>query len=125
MALPEYVDVLLPGFIEADSHIQFGAPCLVGTRVPFYVGLGWVAELIDNSKGLKANRITREQAIALAAFHAGFNWHKQRNRRKCMDDAVRDLWAEINRKTMNEHATAINRLTRALDAIIAHGGNPA
>lgn len=78
------VVTLVPGFIEAHSGVQGGAPCLVGTRVPAYVGMGWVLEyLLENdSKGLASNHLTREQAIALAAFDAGVEWQTKRARRK-------------------------------------------
>lgn len=90
-----YEDVLLPGFIEASSGVQFGEPCLKGTRIPFYVGLGWVWQALDSKQDRALERLTRENIIALAAFHAGFNWHKDRKRRKTMTDAVRELWEGI------------------------------
>ena len=87
-----YVDVLLPGFIEADSGIKFGAPCLIGTGIPHYVGLGWVWESLENPAN---EELTREQIIALGAFQAGYEWHRSRKRRKKMDDAVTELWDRI------------------------------
>lgn len=102
-----YEDVLLPGFITASSGVQFGEPCLTGTRVPWYCGLGWVWEYLDKPKRRKELGIetvngkpylTRERIIALAAFHAGYEWHKSRTRRKKMTDAVRELWEQINRE---------------------------
>ena len=89
----DYVDVLLPGFIEANSARQFGEPCLVGTRIPFSVALGWVWDSLDSPEDVPA---TREQIIALAAFNAGYNWHRSRKRRKKMDDEVTALWERIN-----------------------------
>lgn len=86
------VDVLLPGFIEANSGIQFGEPCLIGTRIPFSVGLGWVWEELEDPYD---KRLTREDVIALAAFQAGYEWHRSRKRRKKMEDAVSALWERI------------------------------
>lgn len=88
----DITDVLLPGFIEACSTRQFGEPCLKGTRIPFSVGLGWVWESLDAPAARKLAFLTREQIIALAAFHAGYKWHQQRARRKAMDDAVENFW---------------------------------
>ena len=85
------VDVLLPGFIVADSARQFGAPTLVGTRIPTYVGLGWVWEVLDRAE---EENLTREQIIALAAFEAGVEWQRSRKRRKRMAEAVDAGWAE-------------------------------
>ena len=90
-----YVDVLLPGFIEANSAIQAGVPCLKGTGIPFYVGLGWVWETLDDAQGRLLEGLTREQIIALAAFHAGYEWHRSRKRRRKMDEEVRRLWDQV------------------------------
>ena len=90
-----YVDVLLPGFIEANSAIQAGIPCLNGTRIPFYVGLGWVWEGLNDPKARRLDRLTREQIIGLAAFHAGYEWHRSRKRRRKMDEEVRRLWDQV------------------------------
>ncbi|MDZ4250937.1 MAG: hypothetical protein U0990_12750 [Candidatus Nanopelagicales bacterium] len=91
----EHVEILLPGFIEASNEIQFGAPCLVKTRIPFYVGLGWVWECLSDVPSRKVEGLTRENIIALAAFHAGYEWHRKRKRRKDMTLAVRELWEGI------------------------------
>jgi len=92
---PAPVEVLLPGFIEATANIQAGEPCLVRTRIGFYVGLGWVWESLDDptSEGL-----TREEIIALAAFHAGYEWHRRRMRRAMWEQAVEEWWAEFNQR---------------------------
>ena len=90
------VDVLVPGFIEASSGVQFGEPCLKGTRFPFSIGLGWLWEYLDKPDELKEMRLTRDQVIVLAGFHAGFEWHRGRKRRKAMWDAVDRLWEQIN-----------------------------
>ena len=95
-----YIDELLPGFIEANSGMQFGEPCLIGTRIPFSVGLGWVWESLDSPEGVPA---TREQIIALAAFCAGYNWHRSRKRRKKMDEEGTKLWERINAKLAPPH----------------------
>ena len=89
------VDVLLPGFIEANSGIKFGAPCLIGTGIPHYVGLGWVWESLDDAHCRRLEGLTRENIIALAAFEAGYEWHRSRKRRKKMDEAVTELWDRI------------------------------
>lgn len=76
---------LVPGFIEAHSGIQSGSPVLMGTRLPAYVGMGWVLEYLlreDGGKGLRGNGLTREKAIALAAFDAGVEWQRNRGRRQ-------------------------------------------
>ena len=91
----EYVDVLLPGFIEASNHIQWGEPCLKGTRIPYHVGLGWVWESLNSKRDRKLEGLTRENIIALAAFHAGYEWHKSRKRRQTMVEATRRLWQQI------------------------------
>ncbi len=90
-----YVDVLLPGFIEASSGVQFGAPCLKDTRLPTYVGLGWVWDTLDDRHGRRVEGLIREQIIALAAFDAGVEWQRSRKRRKRMDDEVKRLWERI------------------------------
>jgi uncharacterized protein (DUF433 family) len=87
-----YVEVLLPGFIEASSGMQFGVPCLIGTRIPHYVGQGWVWESLDAPR---YEGLTREKIIALAAFDAGYEWHKSRKRREKMGEEVAKLWAKI------------------------------
>lgn len=92
---PTLVDVLVPGFIEASNHIQFGAPCLKSTRIPYYVGLDWVWECLDRPRWRRDNQLTREQIIALAAFDAGVDWQRSRKRRLAMDEAVKQLWAAI------------------------------
>ncbi|KKM88470.1 hypothetical protein LCGC14_1258470 [marine sediment metagenome] len=90
-----YIDVLLPGFIEANNAIQFGTPCLTGTRIPYDVGLAWVWEMLDD-KRCQGWGLTRERIIALAAFHAGVEWQRSRKRRARMKDEVNALWEEIN-----------------------------
>ena len=68
---PAPVEVLLPGFTVATANIQAGEPCLIGTRIPTYVGMGWVWESLDSPKLRRLEGLTREQIIALAAFDAG------------------------------------------------------
>jgi len=74
------VETLVPGFIEAHGGIQFGSPCLIGTRLPTYAT--WVWYYLDDPKGLTEEGLTREQVIALCAFQAGVEWWQSRNRRK-------------------------------------------
>ncbi len=90
-----YVDVLVPGFIEAHSGYQFGSPCLKGTRIPYYVGLGWVWEELDAPEGCSSEGLTRENIIALASFHAGVEWQRSRKRRKRMTEEVAKLWERV------------------------------
>lgn len=91
---PDEIEVLLPGFIEAQANVQAGVPCLVGTRIPFYVGMGWVWESLDRPR---QEHLTREQIIALAAFDAGFEWHRSRKRQADWQKRVAHWWAEYNR----------------------------
>ena len=93
-----YFEVLLPGFIEANSGRQFGEPCLIGTGIPF--SATWVWEYLDRPEGVPA---TREQIIALAAFEAGYEWHRSRKRRRKMDEEVTKLWERINAAVTAEH----------------------
>ena len=88
-----YEDVLVPGFIVASSGVQFGDPCLMGTRIPY--DATWVWEFLDRPADC-APGITREQIIALAAFHAGVEWRRSRKRRHLMAEAVKQLWRDIN-----------------------------
>ena len=98
----DITDVLLPGFIEASSQIQFGEPCLKGTRIPYYVGLGWVWDALNSKQDRTLEGLARENIIALAAFHAGYKWHQQRTRRKKMVEATRRLWEQIARESEEE-----------------------
>lgn len=94
-----YVEELVPGFIEANSGMQFGAPCLIGTRITY--DSGWLWEGLDRPS-LRPEGVTREQIIALAAFHAGYEWHRSRKRRKKMDEEVTKLWERIAAEKRNE-----------------------
>ena len=89
-----YIDVLLPGFIEASSGIQWGEPCLTGTRIPYYVGLGWVWETLNSKRYRKMEGLTRERIIALAAFDAGVDWQRSRKRRAKMREEVEKLYQQ-------------------------------
>ena len=87
---PAPVEVLLPGFIVATANIEAGVPCLVGTRIPVFVGMGWVWDSLDDPG---SEDLTREQIIALAAFQAGYEWHRGRKRRAAWEEAVQQWWA--------------------------------
>jgi len=93
---PAPVEVLLPGFIVATANIQAGEPCLIGTRIPAYVGLGWVWESLDDPQ---SEHLTREQIIALAAFEAGYEWHRSRKRRAAWEEAVQQWWTAYHLRT--------------------------
>lgn len=99
------VDVLLPGFIEAHSARQFGSPCIAQSRVPAYIGLGWVWECVERPQMLDAERFSREQAIALAAFQAGVDWQRSRKRRKRIGEAVHVGWEKHRRSSRTGKGT--------------------
>jgi uncharacterized protein (DUF433 family) len=92
---PAPVEVLLPGFIIATANIQAGVPCLIGTRIPFSVGLGWVWDSLESPY---LEDLTREQIIALAAFDAGYEWQRRRKRRAAWEQTVKDWWDEYYRR---------------------------
>ncbi len=101
------VDVLLPGFIVADSQVQFGEPCLIDTRLPWYVGQGWVWEYLDDPEKVHPG-LTREHIIALAAFHAGYRWSQRRARRQRMVLATRRLWELIAARGKKAHEKTVS-----------------
>jgi len=88
------VDTILPGLLEAHAGLQFGAPCLVGTRTPTYVGLGWVWECYGNAHVAKVEGLSQIDVVALAAFDAGVQWQRSRKRRQRMKDAVTAGWEQ-------------------------------
>ena len=97
------VEVLLPGFIVATANIQAGEPCLVGTRIPTYVGLEWVWESLDSPRSRRIGGLTREKIIALAAFQAGYEWHRRRKRRAAWEQAVSHWWDEYDQREYGDH----------------------
>ena len=81
------VDTIMPGWIIAHSGICLGEPTLIGHRLrcaPHYL------------EGPVDYRITREQALVLAAFYYGMEWQRSRKRRARMEQAVRDFWNAID-----------------------------
>lgn len=93
MAGKYYREELVAGLIVADAEVQWGEPCIVGTRIPFCAT--WVGEYLDKPQMLEELRITRDMALALIAFEAGYEWHRQRKRRWAMDAAVDRVWADF------------------------------
>jgi hypothetical protein len=94
---PYYVDVLVPGYVEASAAHQFGYPTIPGTRLPTYAT--WIWEYLEKPEemGYADGVITRERIIAAYAFEQGVEWQRSRKRRKRMDETVNQHWDKVNR----------------------------
>jgi hypothetical protein len=95
---PFYVDVLVPGFVEASCAHQFGYPTMPGTRLPTYAQ--WMWEYLDKPEemGYPEGFMTREKIIAAYAFEQGIQWQRSRKRRKRMEETVAQHWERANHR---------------------------
>jgi uncharacterized protein (DUF433 family) len=58
-------------YIEIDSSVRFGRPCIKGTRISVYDVLGWLASGMTIDEILiDFPQLTREQILACLAYSA-------------------------------------------------------
>jgi len=83
--------VLVPGLIRVSPWHKFGAPTLVGTGLPYTIG----RIALEDPENWE---ISREQAVALAAFQAGVEWQRSHKLRKQVTEMVEEVWRQHYRE---------------------------